>query len=516
MRAITPGIPLPDRFAVCRHIANGGMAAVWAAEDRLLGREVAVKLLAEQFVGDEVAKERFMREARAAAGLSSHPHVVTIYDVGEHEGRPYIVMEHMSGGSVADAVRRGLVPRDQALGWLRAAGSALDAAHARGVVHRDVKPANLLLDENGRLAVGDFGIARVALDDTLTTTGQVLGTASYMAPEQINGKPATSASDRYSLGVVAYRLLAGRRPFPRENFAAQARAHVEDDPPPPSKVNDALPAALDPVLLRALAKDPSERWPNAAAFVDAVDEALRAGAPTAATAALRTPAPLPRRTPPPRTPPPRTPPPQRPVPAAPERPSRRGLAAAALGAVALALLAVVLLASSGGGGGEKRAARSTASTTSANKPATTPRAFAPGTGSGSGSGTAAPASGAGTGGDPAALNDQGYALSQAGRYSEAIPLLQRAVDGACGPGAGLTCAYALYNLGHALRLAGRPGEAIPVLERRLQFNDQRDVVQRELDLARSEAGTGGAASAAPAPQPAGEPGKGKGKKDGGG
>src|SRR6476619_6293517 len=169
MPTTRPRVSLPERFEILNHVANGGMASVWAAEDRVLGRTVAVKLLAEQFLDDGPAKTRFMREARAAAALSSHPHVVTIFDVGEHDGRPYIVMEYLAGGSVADAVQDGqAVPPDRALRWLRAAASALDAAHERGVVHRAVKPSNLLLDEHGRLAVADFGIARVALDDPLT------------------------------------------------------------------------------------------------------------------------------------------------------------------------------------------------------------------------------------------------------------------------------------------------------------------------------------------------------------
>ena len=284
MPAVTPRVSLPERFEILTHVANGGMASVWSAEDRVLERTVAVKLLAEQFLDDAPAKARFMREARAAAALSSHPHVVTIFDVGEHDGRPYIVMEYLAGGSVADAVSGGRpVPPERALTWLRAAAGALDAAHEQGVVHRDVKPGNLLLDDRGRLAVVDFGIARVALGDELTVTGQVLGTASYMSPEQVRGEPVTTASDVYSLGVVAHRLLTGRRPFAAVNFAAQARAHVEDDPAPASASNPDLPPAVDGVLRRALAKDPAERWPSAAAFVDALERAFEPGEPTSAT-----------------------------------------------------------------------------------------------------------------------------------------------------------------------------------------------------------------------------------------
>src|SRR5947207_1724379 len=177
-------------------------------------------------------------------------------------------------------------PQDRALAWLRAAASALDAAHEHDVVHRDVKPGNLLRDDRGRLAVVDFGIAQVALSDALTATGQVIGTASYMSPEQVRGQPATPASDLYSLGVVAHRLLTGRRPFAADNFAGQAHAHVTSDPPRASTVNPDLPAAVDPVLGRALAKDPAARWPSATAFMDALDGALERGEPTAATRAI--------------------------------------------------------------------------------------------------------------------------------------------------------------------------------------------------------------------------------------
>src|SRR3954464_181027 len=235
-------ISLPSRYRVVGHLANGGMASVWEAHDELLKRDVAVKLLAPHLGEDERARRRFQREARAAAGLSSHPNVVTIYDVGEHDGRVFMVMELMRGGSVADRLRTGEpIPRETVLDWLHEAAAALDAAHEANIVHRDIKPANLLLDERGPLAIADFGIARVAQDDQLTQTGQVLGTASYISPEQAMGEPANAASDRYSLAVVAYELLTGSRPFQGEHFAAQARAHVEDPPEPPSQRRPGLP-----------------------------------------------------------------------------------------------------------------------------------------------------------------------------------------------------------------------------------------------------------------------------------
>src|SRR5919199_338287 len=225
--ASTARVSLPDRYRVVRHLANGGMASVWEAHDELLHRSVAVKVLAPHLSEDLSARARFQREARAAAGLSSHPNVVTIYDVGDHDGQVFMVMELMRGGSVANRLRAGeKIPRETALRWLGEAAAALDAAHAAGVIHRDVKPANLLLDGHDRLAIADFGIARVAetTGDQLTATGQVLGTAAYISPEQAMGEPAVAASDRYGLAVVAYELLTGSAPLRADPFAAPARA----------------------------------------------------------------------------------------------------------------------------------------------------------------------------------------------------------------------------------------------------------------------------------------------------
>src|SRR3954466_9231139 len=277
MPPVTPDrISLPERYRVVRHLANGGMASVWEAHDELLDRDVAVKILAPHLGEDERARKRFQREARAAAGLSSHPNVVTIYDVGEHRDRVFMVMEIMRGGSVHDRLRRGdTIAHPTALRWLREAGAALDTAHDAGVVHRDIKPANLLLDEHDRLAVADFGIARLAWEDQLTLTGQVLGTAAYLSPEQAMGEAATAASDRYALAVVAYELLTGTRPFEAEHFAAQARAHVED-PVPPASARAVVPLSrsVDATLEKGLAKDPADRWGSAAEFVDALERTL--------------------------------------------------------------------------------------------------------------------------------------------------------------------------------------------------------------------------------------------------
>ena len=171
------------------------------------------------------------------------------------------------------------IPHSTALRWLREAAAALDTAHEAGVVHRDIKPGNLLLDGNERLAVADFGIARLAWEDQLTATGQVLGTAAYLSPEQAMGEAATAASDRYAFAVVAYELLTGARPFEAEHFAAQARAHVEDPPPPASERAPELSRAVDAVLERGLAKDPGDRWTTSEEFVDALERTLEAPAP---------------------------------------------------------------------------------------------------------------------------------------------------------------------------------------------------------------------------------------------
>src|SRR3954462_13115762 len=186
-------VSLPDRYRVTRRIASGGMATVYACEDQVLGRLVAVKVLAPAYSSDKDALARFQREARAVARVSDHPNVVTIYDIGEHEGTAFITMEHFAGGTVADRLRSGQpIPAPTVLRWLDDAAAALDHAHRAGIVHRDVKPANLLLDANGRLAVGDFGIASMATDTGLTATGTVLGTAAYLSPEQALGQPATT------------------------------------------------------------------------------------------------------------------------------------------------------------------------------------------------------------------------------------------------------------------------------------------------------------------------------------
>src|SRR4051795_2406206 len=348
------------------------MAGVWEAHDELLDRAVAVKILAQHLSEDDRARARFQREARAAAGLSSHPNVATIYDVGEHDGRSFIVMELMRGGSVADVLRKeGKVEHQRALRWLREAPPALDAAHAAGIVHRDVKPANLLLDERDRLAIGDFGIARLAWEEQVTQTGQVLGTAAYIAPEQAMGEPAIAASDRYALAVVAFEMLTGEKPFQAEHFAAQARAHIEDDPPRVSELDSELSERVDDVIDRGMAKDPDDRWATAEEFVERLGESLAPPPRRKAAPSTTVTRPLASRD---RTPPPSRP--ARPVAAA-ERPgSSRPGAGVLLAALAAALLVVVLgfllLKGNGGDKGNQASKTSTPTATATAKKKETP------------------------------------------------------------------------------------------------------------------------------------------------
>jgi serine/threonine-protein kinase len=428
---------LPPRYRRPRRIGRGAMGDIYAATDDVLGREVAVKVLGDRYASDEAIRRRFRREALAAARLSGEPGAVTIFDVGEWHKRPFIVMEHLGGGSLEDRLRReGAQPPARALAWLEQAAAALDAAHLHGIVHRDVKPANLLLDERGELHVVDFGIASAAGLDAMTLTGTVLGTAGYISPEQAQGERAGPASDLYSLAVVAYELLSGRRPYESHSATAEAAAHVQMPVPP---IGDGLPPELDGVFRRALAKDPRARYGSGKQFVEDLRRALPR---PAGTTAVLPPSPPRRR----------------------ETVRRHAgyllplalvLAAGAIGAI----VAAVLTSGGSSPGVVTRTVAGTAGATTVTvtqQTTTAPQAPAP----------PPPPAPLAAGTDGHTLNDRGYSFMQQGNYAAALPLLLQAVQQLAGTGpADPYEGYANYNLGYTLFRLGRCSEAIPYLKR---------------------------------------------------
>src|SRR5437660_5254843 len=233
------------------------MASVYLAEDQELGRRVAIKLLDERHAQDEQFVERFRREAESAAGLS-HPNVVSIYDRGEVEGTYYIAMEYLDGKTLKELiVQRGPTPVRVAIDYTRQILSALDFAHKNGIVHRDIKPHNVVVAPDGRLKVTDFGIARSGASQ-MTEAGSIIGTAQYLSPEQARGAPVDQRSDLYSVGIVLYEMLTGSVPFTGDTPLEIAMKHLSAVPEPPSAKRPEVPRALDLVVLRALAKDPED------------------------------------------------------------------------------------------------------------------------------------------------------------------------------------------------------------------------------------------------------------------
>ena len=467
---------LPPRFRRPELIGRGGMGDIYRATDSVLGRVVAIKILAERFAQDTSVRERFTREALSAARLSGEPNTVTIYDVGEHDDRPYIVMEHLSGGSLDDVLRDGgPQPPERVFTWLEEAARALDVAHREGVVHRDVKPANLMLDGEGNVHVADFGIASSAGMESLTITGTVLGTAGYLSPEQAQGERAGPASDRYALGIVAWELLTAKRPFESESPTAEAAAHVNAPIPAVSAAGD-LPRELDPVFERALAKDPLQRYGTAGDFVAALRSAFSDAAgstgelaavappPTAATRALRGVEQGER------------------LPYRPHSPPVRN---------AWPLLTVLLVAGAVGGallayfltrndtppttvvtriqrvttqGRITTVEKTVAVTTSASRPPT----------------TAKPSSPSGV-----ALNNAGFSKMQAGDYTGALPLLERAVQKLQGTNS-LDEAYADYNLAFTRFQLGNCDGVLELLDRSESIQGQRTPIDRLREQAQEQ------------------------------
>jgi serine/threonine protein kinase len=456
---------LPPRYLGPKRIGHGGMGEIYAASDESLGRTVAVKVLAERYAQDDATRRRFMREGLAAARLSGEPNTVTIFDVGEWNERPFIVMEHLSGGTLDDCiVREGAQPVERALRWLEQTATALDHAHANGVVHRDVKPGNLLLDGDGNVHVADFGIASATGMDSLTATGTILGTAGYLSPEQARGGRATSASDLYSLGVVAFELLTGTRPYERDSLTAEAAAHVNEPVPAASERNPALPRALDLVFQKAMAKRPQDRYRSASELVSALRGAFDAPAEQS-TVVL--------------------PPARRAVPPAAERLPRRWpfvLMLLLLGAIAGGLLAFALTR-----GDSHKAASSvqtvvktvqgqprTVTQRVTNPPPPSPPPPSP-----------APSSQSG-----AALNDAGFTKMQAGDYQGALPLLEQAVSKLQGTGLRYE-AYADYNLASTRLHLGQCNGVVDLLKNSERIQGHRVEIDAARQQAKQQCGKGG-------------------------
>lgn len=441
------------------------MGDIYRTTDSMLGREVAVKVLSDRYAQEDAVRERFTREARAAARLSGERNTVMIYDVGDHNGRPYIVMEYLGGGSLDDVLRaEGAQPPRRVFSWLEEAARALDAAHGQGVVHRDVKPANLMLDGDGRVHVADFGIASAAGMDSLTLTGTVLGTAGYLAPEQAEGDRAGPASDRYALAVVAWELLTGERPFESQTPTAEAAAHISAPIPLISEHSD-LPPELDPVFERALAKVPEERYGTAAAFVAELRGALAEAA--GSTRAQSSAGPIP--------PPTGATVPLRPrddldLATAPPRP-RRGAAwpvfaaLLVLGGIAGAFLAYFLTS----GGGSDPSAQTTIltreRTVTSEGRVTTVTTTAPS--------TTTPSPGSSVSG--AALNNAGYIRMRLGDYEGALPLLERAVQQLQGTRS-LDEAYASFNLAYTRFQLGSCDGVLDLLDRSESIQGERSAI----------------------------------------
>jgi eukaryotic-like serine/threonine-protein kinase len=454
---MTPGRRLREgRYVLERRLGHGGMASIWLARDERLGRPVAVKALSDTFAGDEEYMTRFEREAQVAARLS-HPNLVNVYDYDSSGPRPFLVMEYIEGGDLGTRLAAGDAPDPKPLGAQLLA--ALRHIHAAGVLHRDVKPHNVLIDGDGRARLTDFGIAQPRDATALTRTGQVIGTERYLAPEVATGDGASERSDLYSVGVVLAEV---------------------------AEAADVADAELWELIDSLRAPEAADRPGSAAAALAMLDR-LRDGdgprLPPTAPVAI----PLPADEPEP------TPPQGHPVagPPAPVPPRRAGVIA--LVALGVALIAAIAIAAIGGDddGGTPIRERASAEGDGNEQP--------------SGGEEEQPAPDAGGGGeetaaeqdsapqpDGVALNDEGYALVQAGEYDEAIPILQQAVDALAGSGDELTYNYALYNLALAYMGAGQPEDAIPLLEERMQFDDgQLAEVQATLDEALAAAGDSG-------------------------
>jgi len=266
------GTVVDERYKLVRKVGTGGMADVWLAVDSELDREVAVKILHDRFAQDSEFVERFQREAKSAAGLQ-HPNVVGVFDRGSFRDTYFIAMEYIDGPSLKDLVKGGMSVPD-AVAFVEQILAAAKFAHRKGIIHRDLKPQNVLIDDEGRAKVADFGIAGGEASD-ITQAGTVMGTAEYLSPEQAEGRETTPRSDIYSIGVILYEALTGKVPFTGDSAVTVALKQVTETPARPSALNPKVPPAIDAVVMRALSKDPDERYKDADAFKTALDAAMK-------------------------------------------------------------------------------------------------------------------------------------------------------------------------------------------------------------------------------------------------
>jgi eukaryotic-like serine/threonine-protein kinase len=287
------GTIVDGRYRIVSRLGSGGMADVYCAEDQQLGRRVALKVLYRRFAEDQEFVERFRREASSAAGLQ-HQHVVSVYDRGEFDGTYWIAMEYLEGRSLKRLIQdEGPLAPERAVDLTIQILRAARFAHRRGIIHRDLKPHNVIVDDEGRAKVTDFGIARAGASD-MTQTGSIMGTAQYLSPEQAQGHAVSAQSDIYSVGIILYEMLTGRVPFEGESAVTIALKQVSEQPVAPSQLNPAVTPALEAVVMRALAKDPAQRYPDADAFIAALQgQEVPAAPPTDATAIAAAPPPPP-------------------------------------------------------------------------------------------------------------------------------------------------------------------------------------------------------------------------------